>query len=201
MRFFQMISSKNIWLVMIVSLLMLLGAVFSVLIFGVRNRVNTAVAGDKYEILDKPITASLVNSNNYLNIIMLRMKNPGIENNGFFVFELIDETGYAVRKIDFRGMNIGDPGDMRFQFEPIENSAGKEYRISVTPDDSQPMVSIEVSKDGEISYTSYFRTINKPLAAKSLTNLLKDKIISNLNFFSFWVFILFGIFVYDLKRK
>lgn len=201
MRFFPMINNKFDWPIVIVSMTLLIAVVFAIQIVGVRNRIDTAVPGDKFEILDNPVSGILKSDNNFLNILMLRMKNPGIENNGVFNFELLDNQGNQVRQISFGGMNIGDPGDLRFQFEPIPDSAGKEYQILVTPDEAQPMVFIEVSKDEEISYTSYFRTVNKSLAAKSFANLLKGKISSNIGFFSFWILMLFGILVYDLRKK
>jgi len=196
-----MINNKLTWPVVIISIILLIAVVFAIQIFGVRNRIDTSVTAYKFEVLDSPVSGMLKSNNNFLNILMLRMKNPGIENNGVFKFELLDNQGNQVRQISFGGMNIGDPGDLRFQFESIPDSAGKEYRIILTPDDSEPTVFVEVSKEEEISYTSYFRTVNKSLAAKSFANLLKGKIVTNLGFFSFWILLLFGILVYDLRKK
>ena len=193
-------KNKLSWLIIVGLLILLLGSVFGVMVFGVRNRVNTKVDGYRFEILNEPIEAELKSKNNYLNIIMLRMKNPGIENDGVFKFELFDEKGNRAREIKFGGMNIGDPGDMRFQFDPIPDSKDKLYKIVITPDEALPIVSIEVSSESELSYTSYFRTINKSLAVRSFVSLLKDKFIVNFGFFSLWFLILLGIVVYDLRK-
>lgn len=196
-----MINSKLTWPVVIISIILLTAVVFAIQIIGVRNRIDTSVAADKFEILDSPVSGILKSNNNYLNIVMLRMKNPGIENNGVFNFELLDNQGNQVRQIGFGGMNIGDPGDLRFQFEPIPDSADKGYQIVIIPDETRPTVLIEVTKDGEISYTSYFRTVNKSLAAKSFAILIKDKFSANCGFFSLWFLVLCAIVVYDLKRN
>lgn len=183
------------------TLLLLLSGVFGVMVFGVRNRVNTKVDGYKFEILDDTKEAWVQSNNNYLNIIMLRMKNPGIENMGDFKFELLDEESNLVREIKFNGMNIGDPGDMRFQFEPIVDSFGKEYKIEITPDGAQPLVSIEVGKDGNMSYTSYFKTVNKTQATQSFLKLIQSKIVSNILFFSAWSAMLLGLIIFGLKSN
>jgi len=193
--------NKLIWPVVLLACVVLIGVIFAINVFGVRNRVDSFSPGDKFEVLIGQKTRKLASKNNFLNIVMLRMKNPGIVNDGAFNFQLIDEGGDVVRQLDFHGMNIGDPGDLRFQFEPITDSAGKEYEILITADDSQPTVSIDVNKDSEIAYTSYFRTVNKSLAIASFVNLLGERISTNFGIFIFWIFILFGILIYDLKKK
>jgi len=193
--------NKLSWFVVFGLILLLLGGVFVVMVFGVRNRVDTKVNGYKFEILDKEKRTILKSENDHLNIVILRMKNPGIENDGNFSFQLLDNGGGKVREITFKGMNIGDPGDMRFQFDPIPDSEGNEYQIVVTADDALPMVSIDVESGGEMSYTSYYRTLNKPQAARSFVQMLKSRILASLGFFSLWTLVLLGIVIYELKSR
>jgi len=194
-------NSKLSWLAVFGLILILLGGVFIVMVFGVRNRVDTKVDGFRYEILDKEKRTVLKSENDYLNIVMLRMKNPGIENNGNFSFQLLNEGGGKVREITFKGMNIGDPADMRFQFDPIPDSKGKEYQIVVTADNVLPMVLIDVGSGGEMYYTSYYRTLNKQQAARSFIHMLKSRILASSGFFLLWALLLFGIVVYELKSR
>jgi hypothetical protein len=175
--------------------------VFGVSVFGVRNRIDSQIAGEKFEILKEKKETQFTANNNYLNIVIFRMKNPGIENNGEFSFELKNENDEVIREIKFRGMNVGDPSDMRFQFDPVENSKDKTYKIVLKPDDSKPTVSVEVSSDNKISYKSYFRTLNKGQAASSFIALLESKVKANSKFFIFWGLSLVLVIYYEMKNR
>lgn len=77
------------------------------------------------------ITQTIVPQNNGLSTILIHLKNAQLKNVDPFIFSLADAHGNVLREISINGRNIGDGEDIRFQFAPISDSAGKTYAITL----------------------------------------------------------------------
>lgn len=86
------------------------------------------------------------------NVVHIYLRNVSLRNQDRFVFTVSDSGGTVIRKIDLTGYNIGDGDNVRFQFAPIPDSAGKEYTINLSSPETTYAKSIGV---GFISGNNY----------------------------------------------
>jgi len=170
---------------------------------GVRNRLDTSqpvqdgfVTLDSKKILKQTFTAN----HDYINIIILNLKNPGLANQGEFLFSLDSEEGDVLAERPFSGYNIGDPSVVRFQFDPIASSKNKKFNILIkelVP--ATPSIGVASSRERGLNYLVYYRTIDKKTAMIDLLNNLKRIFLSDLIFFVFWLFLIFSILLTKVK--
>lgn len=190
------------WFLAILTTVALLSVSLFISLFGVRNRLDTQVFGGRFlEIRDWAET-TFMPKHDFLNIIILTLKNPSLENEGTFKFQVTDGNGEILREIEFSGRNVGDPSDARMQFEPLPRSAGKKLilRIERVSAD-EPLVSIAAGEKGEIAFSAYYRTINKRQAAQDTLSYWRKGVSNNLSFFGLWAILLFGIVLWGRRVR
>ena len=185
--------------ILIPALLFLL--VLMVNIFGVRNRGDVGSRGTKFEALGGGVSGVLTPAHDGLNIVVIQLKNPNLESTKDYLFE-INIDNETIRNISFNGTNVGDPSDLRLQFEPIADSSKKSFEIKVKPlADKDTILQVRVDESSNLSYRSYYRVVEKKDAVDSVLFSLKQKISSNLVFFGLWLTILYIVYTkgYNLK--
>lgn len=106
---------------------------------------------------DHGVKFPIVPNNDGLNTIKVFIKNPYLRNKDPFEFSLLDKNENIVRKILINGSNIGDGDLVRFQFEPIIDSAGKKYIIQLLASNSE----ISQSVGTTASFEAYYKPQNK----------------------------------------
>lgn len=142
-----------------------------------RNRLETEVPGSSYLPISESHPATFTPRHQGLNIILLRMKNPDLADTSNFVFTFSNSAGQVLRQLNFSGRNIGDPSDVRLQFDPIPNSAGQSLTLTV----ASPSKSVKL----ENGFRAYYRTTGLSL---NLAPLARDPI-----FMVLWAMLLFGL--------
>lgn len=170
--------NKKAWLLIIFGLFLVILLVLLVSAFGVRKRVDIAqTRGDTLYRLhgNKKVGQTFIANNDNLNIIFLDLKNSALKNQKPIYFRLEEtKTAQNLREIEINGRNVGDPSSVRFQFEPVLDSAGKSYYFYLESPDSTEEDAIEIyysSQDiysrgemivdnqkmiGELCFTSYY---------------------------------------------
>ena len=83
--------------------------------------------------------------------IGMTIKNPNLKNKKEFFLNLYDDKGQMLREITYSGANVEDGSYLKFLFDPIADSKGKVYNITL----SNP------SADEE-EVLGVFYTLNKP---------------------------------------
>lgn len=173
---------------------------FFISLFGVRNRLDAQVFGGKFLEIRDSVETTFIPKHDFLNIIILAFKNPSLDNKGNFKFRIFDENGTVLREVDFSGRNIGDPSNVRVQFEPLPRSAGKNLTLHVertTAD--QPLVSIATGDKDEVAFASYYRTINKRQTGEDILSYWRGILVNNLFFFGPWAILLSVILVWSRR--
>jgi hypothetical protein len=178
-------------------------AILGIDIFVVKNRVDTKSDGVRFEAVGRGKTVEIKPAHDLLNIVILQMKNPGLVSHQDFIFRIIDSSGNILRSINFNGQNIGDPGSVRFQFEPLSASYGKKLRVEVLKADGgdEQIVKVNVASDGSMSYTSYYRTGNKFQNIREVLLSVFNKIIKDYVFIFTWTALLILILVKGYRLK
>lgn len=178
--------------------LILLAVIFSGVVFVstvlVKNRIIGQSGGDKLLQVNEHYSSNFMVVGNDLNIIILNMKNPNIINSEEFIITLEDEGGHIERQMVFNGANIGDPSDIRFQFEPLKDSNQKGYNLVVRTKKSKYPVAIRVNDDDEVAYKAYRRSANKVRLTKLFIGRIADRVVGDLTFFFIWGAILAFVF-------
>lgn len=161
----------------LVSLFFLISVLISIFIttslFGVRRVYDSGISQtDRLVPLftDKPISQQINPLQNGLNTIYVYMRNRSILNTSPVRFLLSDDTGNALRQIDINGSNIGDGENVRFQFLPISDSAGRSYIVTLSTSknsSNEPHVEIGFTKD-KMSYLANYRPTNKKILFKNI---------------------------------
>lgn len=138
--------------------------------------VNQAVVDRLVPIYkDNSVTQTIAPTHNGLNVVVIFLKNRSIQNNDKFLFTLTNQENESMRSIQISGSNIGDGDTVRFQFEPLVDSANKKFVISLsTPDTSPPKTPIEVgfsngdtyplgiaSDMGDMSFQLFYSPVDK----------------------------------------
>ena len=183
-----------LYLLLIIIPVLIFVSVLIVDVFGVRNRADVIKRGTKFEVVDDGISGVLKPEHDGINIVVVQLKNPGLESTNDYVFE-VNADNQTIRSIVFNGANAGDPSDVRLQFEPIADSSKKLFEIKVKPlDEKDRILQARVDETGNLSYLSYYRVVEKSDAVESILFNLKQKILSNLVFFGLWLTILYILY-------
>ncbi len=192
---------NKVWMQVFSIILFVILLTFAVSMLAARNRLDTQFSGSRFTSFDGAMERAFTPKNNNLNIIIISLKNPGLENTDDFKISLIEENGQTLRTMDFSGRNFGDPGDIRFQFEPIVNSANKKLivRIEKLETSGSKIVGIQVDKEDNLAFASFHRLIDKKNTARGFVTVWKSNVQDNIFFFVFWAAILSGI--YWLSKK
>ena len=160
----------------------------------VKNHLERETSQVRFESLYESKDYSFTPVHDGLNIIVLHLKNPGLENNDTYKFSIVDPAGTIVSQT-FTGFNVGDPSDLRFQFEPIRNPDKDKLTIKLeAPSGVIKPISVGVDENGEIAFASYYRTENKmntfiDIIQNLIINIGKDPL-----FFGSFLIILLLIF-------
>lgn len=193
----------KVWIVTMVVVAGLAGLYLILLLFGIRNRLDVQRPASKAVPLHVSKETVFIPTHNFLSIIIFSMKNPDLENIGEFRASLIDKKREdIVRTLEFSGRNLEDPGDVRFQFDPIPDSAGKEMVLRIEDkQENGPAVGIYVGVDEGIAFHSYYRVLGKKAALSTFVERWRDNVSSNLGFFIVWLVILSTIFVVQRRYR
>ena len=144
------------------------------------------------QILNQTFTAE----HDFINIIILYFKNPGLANKEEYLFTLKGINGEVLVSQPFSGYNIGDPSDIRFQFEPLVGSKGKKYTIELTTDSkTEPSIGVGAEEKKGLSYSVYYRTNNKKLALVDLVFGFWRRFFTDWLFALFWLSVLTGLLI------
>lgn len=174
--------------------ILLLAVSFLILWLGVRNRLDIQQPlRDTWVTLSagKSVGQSFTATNNFVNVVILHFKNPGLANKGELQFSLQSEDGAILVERQFSGYNIGDPSDVRFQFEPLLSSKNKKFIIvvkSLSP--VEPQISIGASNNYGLSYSVYYRTVDKKTALVGLLRNFGKRFFEDKSFCVFWALII-----------
>ena len=183
--------------------------------FGVRKRVDIAQTRGEhlFQIYgDGKVGQTFVASRNNLNIIFLDLKNAALRNQQPIYFHLEEaETAQSLREIEISGLNVGDPSSVRFQFNPILDSAGKSYRFYLDSPTSTEEDAIEVYYSpqnlysdgemiiddqkfgGELRFTSYYYPGSKTTVIRETIKDLMARLLTDKSFMIVYLALLFLI--------
>jgi hypothetical protein len=134
----------------------------AMLTFTVRNRLDYEKYPVRYENLYDKIEYSYIPKHNNLNIILLHLKNPGLENKDKYNFSILNSDGNTIVSQIFSGGNVGDPSDLKLQFYPINNSDGQNLTIRLEKLSSENVpILVGVDENGVMTFSSFYRSVNK----------------------------------------
>lgn len=179
------------------------------LILGLRNRADVfQPAQDRFlelsagERLSQRFTAK----HDFINIVILNFKNPGLANHDQFRFLLLSEKGEILVERLFSGYNIGDPSQVRFQFDPIPNSKNKNFTISLEalPPTSIPKIGVGAKSENILSFSVYYRANDKKTVLVDFLSNMWGKIFKDPLFFISWLFtilVLAGIGIKQIGKS
>lgn len=208
--------NKKNWLKVIFVLLTAMLAIFLFSVFGIRKRIDiTQTSGDDLYRLssDKTVGQTFLANKDNLNIIILDLKNAALRNQQPIYFHLEEaKTALSLREIEISGLNVGDPSSVRFQFDPILDSAGKKYYFYLNSPTSTKEDTIEVyhsSQDlysggemmvndqkfeGELRFTSYYYPGSKTTTAREMVKDFRARLLVDKSFLIAYLVLLFLTF-------
>jgi hypothetical protein len=122
----------------------------------------------------QPFIQKISAKNDGLNTINIYLKNARLLNKDPFTFSLSDNKNVEVRRIEISGKNIGDGDNVRFQFLPIPDSAGKEYVLTLQApytnfDGDKIEAGVSSDDPGQLAFESFYRPT-------SLTQILNQSL-------------------------
>ncbi len=165
--------------------LFVLGVLSTVSVF-IKNKVDYEIQAHKSFPLERPMETAYTPSHNGLNIIVLRLQNPQLLDSSTYTLSFLDSSKKVIKQIEFNAKNVGDPSDLRLQFEPIPNS--KDIRsVRLTPPTPKDKLHVYIDDADRISFTSYYRS---PFFSIALPK------ISDFMFFIVWALLLSGLFYF-----
>lgn len=148
------------------------------------------------------LSQTFVAKHDLINIVILYFKNPGLANKGEYQFLLSGDDGKVLIERSFSGFNIGDPSDIRFQFEPITSSKNKKFTITLkSMSVTQPSIGVGNDEQKGLSYSVYYRTSNKKLALIDLVTGFAGRFFSDISFSVFWLLAIITIVVFGFFRS
>lgn len=164
--------NKKVWLKVILILVTALLVVLLFSVFGIRKRIDIAqTSGDYlYQIYeDRKVGQTFVANKDNLNIIVLDLRNAMLKNEQPLYFHLQErDANQALREIEISGLNVGDPGTVRFQFEPISDSAGKSYYFYLESPSSTVFDAVEIFHSPKDVYSKGEMILNDKSAVGEL---------------------------------
>lgn len=154
-----------------------------------QSRENTQV----WVYSGHPVSQSFTPHNDGLNVVTVYLKNVTLRNQDPFKFELSDSSG-IIREINLSGYNIGDGDNVRFQFDPIPDSANRPFTFTFTSDSpSEIAIGVGFSEPaGSVAYqTYYFPSSRLQVLKHTATAFLKN--LANIRFIITFVSLLLCI--------
>jgi len=130
---------------------------------------------------EKPFVQHITPRHNGFSTAIIHLKNASLTNTDPLSFILSNDVGQTLRLIQISGRNIGDPDSVRFQFDPIPDSAGKSYTITLqTPytNFDQPKIEAGVANSGDLTYELYYRPQSRAELISSVLASLLPKLSS-----------------------
>ena len=212
-------TDKSFILAVFLILLVFAGSLLiSVLL--VRNRLDISQSKQNNYLpllAGQVISQKFTAKHDFLNIITVNLNNPGLINRDEYIFALKSEKGETLFEQTFNGFNIGDPGQVRFQFSPIRDSQDKRYILQIVSKgfSSLGVVNVPIAEgsvegfdsflinnssfDGVLTFSAYYRADNKINALKTIMVQFTDKASSDLVFISFWFLSIIILFILNVK--
>ena len=169
-------------------------------VFLVRNRLEGQTNGEEFTKIQKPFEFLITPKEDNINIVIIHLKNPGLTNDNNFSLKIF-EQGALIRELNFKGENIGDPSDLKFQFEPIRNSGNVDYVIQISADDYRNPIYIYTDSEKKPFYRLYYRSSGGLTELKNWVFNWQKRILNNLTFFTAWSILLTGILYWGLKNE
>lgn len=212
--------NKKVWLKVILILVTALLVVLLFSVFGIRKRIDIAqTSGDYlYQIYeDRKVGQTFVANKDNLNIIVLDLRNAMLKNEQPLYFHLQErDTNQVLREIEISGLNVGDPGTVRFQFEPLPNSAGKNYYFYLESPSSTVFDAVEIfhspkdvysegemilndkSAVGELRFVSYYYPGSKMSLLRETIKDFTSRLFTDKAFAFFYLILLVVVFSLSL---
>lgn len=78
------------------------------------------------------VSQEFVSQEGQLTGIAMTIKNPNLKNKKDFFMDLYNDKGELQREVKFSGMNVEDGTYIKFLFDPIADSKGKNYLITLS---------------------------------------------------------------------
>lgn len=139
---------KMIWL----TIIFVLGLVFvvpAILSIGLKMIPVNTQPGFNNDIRasiyrDRVFVQKFTAKENNLTAIGMSIRNPNLKNKKDIVFNLLNLDGSIIRGVTINGMNLEDGSFTKFVFDPIPDSAGKEYLFTISSPAAGPEETIEL---------------------------------------------------------
>lgn len=147
----------------------ILGLVFLAMTFGatvvlVRNHLDQETGEDHFLQLSTDMKFVIKPNHNNVNIVVLRLKNPGLTDTNPYEVQVLDGNNILVSE-KFSGANVGDPSDLRIQFSPLGMVKNKLLTLVLRPlSTSTRPLQIGVTQSEGISYQAFYRDTRFPEA-------------------------------------
>lgn len=172
---------------LILIILFLVGSVFA------RNRLEHSTGVVRHEQLVKEKRTFFTPDNDGINIVVINFKNPGNSNQDKYSFSLLEGDKVLFTQ-EFSGFNVGDPSDLRFQFPPLTNVAGKNLTIVVNPLSQSTGVQLQIGLDEQeqIARQVFYRNQNIVKDVSKLVSKVTQDRIFLLQWIGLIVLILFA---------
>ena len=160
----------------------------------ISNRLDTRTYVNHYTSLSTPKEGKFTAAHNNLSSVIFSLKNPEFSDKGAFSALISSTDGGIVRSFEFSGYNIEDPSDIRFIFDPIIDSAAKEYTLKLErKSEGDTLVQVGVDEEGGVVATSYYKVENRPRLFIELVNNLFRRILVDKVFIVVWATMLGGL--------
>jgi hypothetical protein len=205
----KMKEDKIAWFLSFLNIFLFL--IFSLgIILGLRNRLDfSQPIQDRF--LDFKFGAKISQrfraNHDFINIVILNFKNPGLENHGQFRFLLLSDKNETLSEQIFSGYNIGDPSQIRFQFEPIRLSKGKDFTIVLESLSSAEAkaVGVGIKNDGNLFFSVYYRASDKKAILGDFVKNIFGRVKNDFLFFIIWflsitVLLVFGTMKFKIRK-
>lgn len=179
---------------MYLAIILICLGIFSLFFVRRIQEFNQAVV-DRFVPITKthPVTQTITPQHNGLNVIVIFLKNGGIRNTEEFIFTVLNTKNEPIRKILLSGSNIGDGETVRFQFDPIANSANQIFKVKLEApktDFSHPYIeagfsntdtyklgqSEDINTPGDLSFQIYYHPNSKLSMVYEISQLISQKI-------------------------
>lgn len=175
---------------------------FVFILFGVKNRLDTKVQSSTFLEVRGIVETVFYPKHDFVNVVIIVFKNPNLQSTGKYWFSILDKNGQQLRRMEFSGRNIGDPSDLRFQFDPLEKIAGEKLTIRIEPEGQleSNLVSVAATQEGDVAFASYRRQPDTKSRARDILGNWKKRVQDDIAFFGVW-FIVLGITVFLSRKK
>lgn len=92
----------------------------------------------------RTVTQKFVSQESNLAAIGTSIRNPNLKNKKEITFNLYDLNNVLIRKSTINGQNLEDGDFIKFVFEPVDESLGKQYLFTISTPLASPEETIEV---------------------------------------------------------